>query len=65
MDPFFYIDLLINEDNETFAETLTSQNGIDFFAVRFINNESDEEDEWEFEGIPLNNIFHIINEDMV
>ena len=41
---------------------LASQDDIDFFTRRFINDESDIEDEWEFEGIPLSNIFDIINE---
>ena len=33
LDPFFDIDLLINEDNQTIVETLPSQDDIDFFAM--------------------------------
>ena len=65
LDPFFDINPLINVDNQTIAETLASQDDIDFFATRFINDESDDEHEWEFEGMPLNNIFDIIKDDTV
>ena len=62
LDPFFNIDPILNEDNQTTVETLPSQGDIDFFATRFVNDESDNEDHWEFEGIPLHNIFHIIKQ---
>ena len=65
LDPFFDIASLINEDNQTIVETLGSQDDINFFAPRFINDESDDEDKWEFEEILLNGIFDIINDDMV
>ena len=65
MDAFFDINPLIKEDNQTIVETLASQDNIHFFATQFIKNESDDEDEWEFEGITSNNIFDIITDDMV
>ena len=65
MDEFFDINPLIKEDNQTIVETLASQDNIHFFATQFIKNESDDEDEWEFEGITSNNIFDIITDDMV
>ena len=46
LDPFFDIDPRVNEDSQTIAETLASQGDIDFFARRFINDESDDEDQW-------------------
>ena len=46
LDPFFDIDPLINEDNQTIVETLASQDDIDVFATRLINDESDDKDEW-------------------
>ena len=65
MDAFFDINPLIKEDNQTIVETLASQDDIHFFATQFIKDESDDEDEWEFKGIPSNHIFDIINDDMV
>ena len=44
--PFFDIDSRVNEDSQTIAETLASQGDIDFFTRRFINDESDDEDQW-------------------
>ena len=44
--PFFDIDPRVNEDSQTIAETLASQGDIDFFIRRFINDESDDEDQW-------------------
>ena len=55
LDPLFDINLLITEDNQTIIETLPTEDDIDFF----------DEGEWEFEGIPLNSTFYIINGDMV
>ena len=65
MDLFFDIDPWINGNNQTIVETQASQYNVDFFATQFKNDESDDEDEWEFEGIPLNNLLDIINDDMV
>ena len=53
LNMFFDIDSLIKEDNQTIVETLAYQDEIDFFAVRFMNDESNYKDEWKFEGTPL------------
>ena len=45
LDPFSDIDPLVNEDSQTIAETLARQGDIDFLATRFINDESDDEDQ--------------------
>ena len=63
LDQLFDINLLINEDNQSITETLATQDDIDFFATRIVNDESDDEVEWEFQGIPLNNTFYIVNGD--
>ena len=42
-----------------------SQDDIDFFIMPFINDESDDEEEWEIEGIPLNNAFDIVKDNMM
>lgn len=52
LDPFFDIDPKINKDNHTIEETLARQDDIDFFTMQFVNHDSDNEDECEFEGIP-------------
>ena len=57
--------MISTEDNQTIVKTIASQDDIDFFAKRFINDESDDEDEWEFYGMPLNNIFDITNDYML
>ena len=41
LDPFYDIDPLINEVNQTTVETLASQDGINFVLTQFINDEDE------------------------
>ena len=62
LDQFFTVNPLLNNDDQINEAVQSNQDNAGFFARRF-KDESDDDDDWEFEGEEVNNIFDIINDD--
>ena len=64
LDPFFTVDPLLNNDDQINEEVQSNQDNTSFFARPFEDESDDyDDDDWEFEGEEVNNIFDIINDD--
>ena len=61
LDPFFTVDPLLKNNDQINEEVQSNQDNAGFFARRFEDESHD--DDWEFEGKEVNNIFDIINDD--
>ena len=62
LDPFLTVDPLLKNNDQINEEVQSNQDNAGFFARRF-EDESHDDDDWEFEGKEVNNIFDIINDD--
>ena len=63
LDPFFTVDPLLNNDDQINEEFEWNQGNACFFVRRFEDESDNDDDDWEFEGEEVNNIFDIINDD--
>ena len=61
-DPFFTVDPLLNDDDQINEKVQSNQDNAGFFAMRFEDEGDNDDDDWEFEGEEVNNIFDIIND---
>ena len=54
---------ILNNDDQINEEVQSNQDNAGFFARWFEDESDDHDDDWEFEGKEVNNIFDIINDD--
>ena len=64
LDPFFEIDPLLDDDDgtEINRETQTNTDEVQFFVTR-MEDESDSEDDWEYDGEEVRNIFEFLDDE--
>ena len=63
LDQFFTVNPSLNNDDQINEEVQSNQDNAGFFARRFKDESDNDNDDWEFEGEEVNNIFDIINDD--